>query len=127
MDGNWERGRIEVIRDACMRDARALAEVALAREMRGPDGNRMEAVAGARAAVMRGCGAGARAETGAGAGQQHAGRDDGGDSDDERRARGARGAGTGHKRGAPARAGAGERRVRTERGDGGAAPGRDGR
>ena len=54
VDVNWERGRIEVIRDACMRDARALAEVALAHEMRGPDGCRVEAVARARAAVIHG-------------------------------------------------------------------------
>lgn len=83
----------------------------------------MEAVAGARAAVICGRGAGARAETEASAGQQHAGRDDGSDSDDgERRTRGAGSVGTGRKRGAPARVGAGERRARTERGEGGAAP-----
>jgi hypothetical protein len=40
----------EAVRDACIRDARALAEVALAREMRGPDGGRV----GARAAVGAG-------------------------------------------------------------------------
>ena len=48
VDWNWGRGRIEVIRDACMRDARALAEVALAHEMRGPDGCRVEAETAAR-------------------------------------------------------------------------------
>ena len=40
----------EAVRDACIRDAWALAEVALAREMRGPDGGRV----GARAAVGAG-------------------------------------------------------------------------
>ena len=54
VDGAWEKGRIEVVRDACMRDARAMAEVALARAMRGTDGREIGAVKTARAAVLRG-------------------------------------------------------------------------
>ena len=122
VDGNWERGRIEVIRDACMRDARALAEVALAHEMRGPDGCRVEAVARARAAVIRG-GDGAAEGTGAsGERQQHTTRDGASGSNDGGRERGAGGDGASRKRGAPARAGTDGRRVRAGRGAGGAAP-----
>ena len=56
VDGAWEQGRIEVVRDACMRDARAMAEVALASAMRGTDGREIGAVQAARAAVLRGGG-----------------------------------------------------------------------
>jgi hypothetical protein len=54
VDGAWEQGRIEVVRDACMRDARAMAEVALASATRGTDGQEIGAVRTARAAVLRG-------------------------------------------------------------------------
>ena len=111
-----------MIRDACMRDARALAEVALAHEMRGPDGCRVEAVARARAAVIRG-GDGAAEGTGAsGERQQHTTRGGASGSNDGGRERGAGGDGASRKRGAPARAGTDGRRVRAGRGAGGAAP-----
>lgn len=51
VDGVWEQGRIEVARDACMRDARAMAEVALARVVRSADGREMGALRPAREAV----------------------------------------------------------------------------
>ena len=53
VDGAWEQGKLGTVRDACMRDARAMAEVALARSMRGADGQEMGAVQPARAAVVR--------------------------------------------------------------------------
>ena len=52
VDGVWEQGRIEVARDACMRDARAMAEVALARVVRSADGREMRGLRPARAAVV---------------------------------------------------------------------------
>jgi hypothetical protein len=52
VDGVWEQGRIEVARDACMRDARAMAEVALAKAVRGTDGREMGELRAARAAVV---------------------------------------------------------------------------
>ena len=52
VDGVWEQGRIEVARDACMRDARAMAEVALARVVRSADGREMGELRPARAAVV---------------------------------------------------------------------------
>ena len=51
-DALWERGRTGAIRDACMRDVRALAEVALARTMRSMDGASIPAVPSAREAVL---------------------------------------------------------------------------
>ena len=54
VDGVWEQGRIEVARDACMRDARAMAEVALARAVRSADGREIGALRSA--VVSRWCG-----------------------------------------------------------------------
>ena len=139
----WAEGRIGAIGDACMRDVRALAEVALAKRMRGPGGGDILGIARARMAIVAGGGAEA-AEEGigrsggtaaratqpegmpgaAGSGRHHAtahepARGDGGDGGPGRGGNGAAGrrreAGPGHRR--TERGGAG---AQVEEGGGGA-------